>query len=108
MVGNIDTTIATMFIEESLANSADPEQEPLEVTFLFAFQKARVEKQTIEIMERFNSKMLDLKQRIQKPIPETELANEIYAIKNAATLHMQSLFKYTTQLEPNENLDSNI
>lgn len=86
IVGNIDTRIATRFIEHSLANTAKPEQEPLQVISLFAFQKERVDEEIIKILSRFNTKMADLKQRIQKPIPETELANEIYAIKNGAVL----------------------
>lgn len=108
IIGNIDTKMALKFIKASLENSSDASLEPLSVNFLFAIQKQRVEKQTIKIMERFNSKIADLRERLKNPIPETDLANEIYAIKNAAILDLQSLFKYTTVLEPNEELEGNI
>ena len=87
MNGTIDVNIAIDFIEESLICSSDKQEEPLDIMTFFSIQRNRVEKLCGQVKENFYAKIDNLKQKLKKTaMADTDVAAEIYAIKNAALL----------------------
>ena len=87
MNGTIDVNIAIDFIEESLICSSDKQEEPLDIMTFFTIQRNRVEKLCGQVKENFYDKIDNLKQKLKKTaMADTDVAAEIYAIKNAALL----------------------
>ena len=87
MNGTIDVNIAIDFIEESLICSSDKQEEPLDIMTFFTIQRNRVEKLCGQVKENFDAKIDNLTQKLKKTaMADTDVAAEIYTIKNAALL----------------------